>query len=154
MLNILLNKPEEHALPEKPSAIRTGKIFTLNLKIISIGSMKADDNGPYIGKISKLYYYDEIDGAFVVHKYDDMLYYYNKRIGCRYPKEFVSPEKIYDLTRRYCQSKYNPWFNNRIVMATSLTTNITCDYYLVIYKWSQPPTVEFIMPRHGNASTR
>ena len=64
----------------------------------------------------------------------------------------MSPEKIYDLTRRYRQSKYNPGFNNIIVPATPLTTNITCDYYLVIYKWSQPPTVEFIMLRHGNAS--
>ena len=95
VLNILLNKPEEHSLPEKPSAIRTGKIFPLNSKIISIGSMKADDNGPYIyrGNVLKLYYYDEIDGAFVVHTYDDMLYYYNTRIACRYSKEFVSPEK-------------------------------------------------------------
>ena len=48
VLNILLNKPKEHSLPKKTSAIRTGKIFTLNSKIISIGSMKADDNGPYI----------------------------------------------------------------------------------------------------------
>ena len=81
ILNILLQNPEELSLNTKPSAIRHDKVFTLNSEVISMESMKADDNGPYVykGTTTKSYYYDTNDGAFVVHKFDDYLYYYNKR---------------------------------------------------------------------------
>ena len=48
LLSILLDKPVEMLLKEKPSGIHTDKVFTLNSKYISIQSMKADDNGAYV----------------------------------------------------------------------------------------------------------
>ena len=85
-LSILFDKPEEMLLKEKPSGIRTDKVFTLNSKYISIQSMKADDNRAYVysGNSKKTYYYEKTVGAFIVHKYDDVLYYYNKRVGSKY----------------------------------------------------------------------
>ena len=37
-------------MTEKPSAIRTDKVFTLDSKLFTIESIKADGNGPYVYK--------------------------------------------------------------------------------------------------------
>ena len=42
VLSILLTNPEEIELLEKPSAIRTDKVFTLNTNNVSIKSMKIE----------------------------------------------------------------------------------------------------------------
>ena len=154
LLSILLKEPEQMRMTEKSSAIRTDKVFTLDAKVITVESMKADDNGPYVykGTSTKPYFYDKNDGAFMVHKYDNILYYYNKREGNKYSKEFVSRQNIYEVTRRYRQSKFNPAFNNTIVTVRKVSTGVTLDYYLVIYKWHGSPSKDFTMPRHGNAT--
>ena len=48
ILNILLHKPEELELKRKPSGIRENKIFTLDIRKISLASAAADDNGVYV----------------------------------------------------------------------------------------------------------
>ena len=116
ILNILLNNPEDFLLNTKPSAVRIDKVFTLNSEVISIESFKADDNGPYVykGTTAKSYYYDAVDGVFIAHQFDDVLYFYNKGEGNKFSKEFVPRTKIYNVTRKYRQSKYIPGFNNTI----------------------------------------
>ena len=114
--------------------------------------MKAGYNGAYVynGNSKNTYYYDNTEGAFIVHKYDDVLYYYNKRVGSKYQKEFVAQDKKCELERRYRYSKHNPAFHNTIVTVRSVKTGVVFDHYIVIYKWSDTPTKEFIVPRHGN----
>ena len=103
------------------------------------------------GNDNKSYYYDALDGAFIAHQFDDVLYFYNKREGNKFSKEFVPRTKIYDVTRKYRQSKYNPGFNNTIATVRLKSTGETIKYYLVSYKWNGPPVTEFLVPRHGNA---
>ena len=60
ILSILLQNPEEMNLKTKPSAIRENKVFTLDMREISIQPAKADDNGAYItkGSAKKFYAYN------------------------------------------------------------------------------------------------
>ena len=65
--------------------------------------MKADDNGTHIskGNNKKYYFYDPEDGACIIHKHDDVMWFYNRRVGNRYEIEFVPRSKVYELTRCY-----------------------------------------------------
>ena len=63
----------------------------------------------------------------------------------------MAQDKLYEVDRRYRYSKHNPAFHNTIVTVRSVKTGVVFDNYLVIYKWSDTPTKEFILPRHGNA---
>ena len=152
----MLKEPEKHLKTKKSIAIRKNSVFTLDLDNTTIESMKADDNGPYVykGTTTKTYFYDTKD-CFTVHKYRDddesVSYFYNKREGNSYVKQFVSTQKIYDVTRRYRQSKFNPGFTNTIVTVRPMSTGRDERYYLVSYKWNTEPTDDFILTRHGNA---
>ena len=50
LINILLQNPKDFHLKQKPSGIRENKMFTLDMREISISSAKADDNEAYISK--------------------------------------------------------------------------------------------------------
>ena len=130
-------------------------MFTLDSKVVSLESAKADDNGPYIykGTNTKSFYYESDKGAFVVHESEDT-YYYNKRSGNKYTKIFVKPENVYVLIRRYRQSKFNPEFTNMIGTVRPILQHAIMDFYAVIYKWKEGSCNNrgnFLMPRHGNA---
>ena len=98
-------------MKEKPSAIRVNKLFTLDMREILISSAKADDNGAYISKGSakKLFQYNS-EGSRTVHRNENRAFYANVKTSKSYKKEYIPESEVYELTRYYKTSKFNPEF--------------------------------------------
>ena len=109
IFNVLLQNPNELTLKGKPSAIRENKLFTLNMREIPISSAEADDNGAYISKGSakRLFQYNS-EGSRTVHKNENGAFYANVKTSKGYKKEYIHESEVYELTRYYKTSKFNP----------------------------------------------
>ncbi|PFX17680.1 hypothetical protein AWC38_SpisGene17985 [Stylophora pistillata] len=150
ILNILLESPEELILKHKPSAIREDKIFTLDMREIPISSAEADDNGAYIskGNAKRLFQYNA-DGSRIVHN-ENGTYYANVKTAKGYRRDYVPDTEVFELTRFYRASKWNPTFARTIATVKEIKEKELKPYYLVIYKWTEGEK-EFVTQRHGNA---
>ncbi|CAB4002067.1 Hypothetical predicted protein [Paramuricea clavata] len=97
ILNILLHKSEELELKHKPSGIRENKMFTLDMRKISIVSAGAD--GAYFSKGSakKHYTYTE-HGSQTAHKNEDGTWYVNEKVSKEYRRRVVPESQVYELT--------------------------------------------------------
>lgn len=152
ILNILLQNHKELNLKEKPSAIRENKLFTLDMREIPISSAEADDNGAYISKGSakRLFQYNS-KGSRTVHKNENGAFYANVKISKGYRKDYIPESEVYELTRYYNTSKFNPEFSRTIATVKAITDKELKPFYLVLYKWAAGERKEFFLPRHGNA---
>ena len=152
ILNILLQNPEELNLKEKPSGIRENKMFTLDMREIPISSAEADDNGAYLSKGSakRLFQYNS-EGSRTVHKNENGVFYANVKTSKGYKKEYIPESEVYELTRYYRTSKFNPEFSRTIATVKAITDRELKPFYLVLYKWAAGESKEFFLPRHGNA---
>jgi hypothetical protein len=151
ILNILLHKPEELEL--KPSGIRENKMFTLDMRKISIVSAGADDNGAYFSKGSakKHYTYTE-HGSQTAHKNEDGTWYVNEKVSKEYRRRVVPESQVYELTRLYRTSKNNPDFSRLTATVRACNEKEMKPYYLVMYRWADGKQKEFVLSRHGNAT--
>ena len=71
----MLENPEDLNLKHKPSAIREDKIFTLDMREISITSAESDDNGAYISKgNARRFFQYSVDGTRTVHQENGTFY--------------------------------------------------------------------------------
>ena len=153
ILSILLQNPEEMNLKTKPSAIRENKVFTLDMREISIQSAKADDNGAYISKGSakKFYAYNN-EWSRTAHKNENGAWYVNMKSSKGYNKVYVPEHEIYEVIRHYYTSKNNPGFSRTIATVKAQVENDPKPFYMIIYKWADGADHDFALPRHGNAS--
>ena len=152
ILNTLLQNPIELNLKEKPSAIRENKLFTLDMREIPISSVEAEDNGAYIskGNAKRLFQYNS-KGSRTVHKNENGAFYANVKTSKGYRKEYIPESEVYELTRYYKTSKFNPEFSRTIATVKAITDKELKPFYLVLYKWARGESKEFFLPRHGNA---
>ena len=152
ILNVLLQSPNELNLKEKPSAIREYKVFTLDMREIPISSAEADDNGAYISKGSakRLFQYNS-EGSRTVHKNENGAFYENVKTSKGYKKEYIPESEVYELTRYYRTSKFNPEFSRTIATFKAITDKEPKPFYLVLYKWAGGESKEFFLLPHGNA---
>ena len=123
ILNVLLQNPNELNLKEKSSAIRENKLFTLDMREILISSAKADDNGAYISKGSakRLFQYNS-EGSRTVHRNENGAFYANVKTSKGYKKEYIPESEVYELTRYYKTSKFNPKFSRTIATVKAITS--------------------------------
>ena len=144
LINILLQNPEDFNLKQKPSGIRENKMFTLDMREISISSAKGDDNGAYIskGSVTKFYMYNDGSGVW----------YVNIRDSKGYRKEIVPANEIYELKREYHTSKSNPKFSRAITTIKGYAENEPRPVYVVTYKWANGADKRFDLPWHRNAT--
>ena len=84
-------------LKTKPSAIRENKVFTLDMREISIQSAKADDNGAYISKGSAKKFC-----AYMMNGRGQLIengaWYVNMKSSKGYNKVYVPEHEIYEVT--------------------------------------------------------
>ena len=122
------------------------------MREILISSAKADDNGAYISKGSakRLFQYNS-EGSRTVHRNENGAFYAKVKTSKGYKKEYIPESEVYELTRYYKTSKFNPEFSRTIATVKAITDKKLKPFYLVLYKWAGGESKEFFLPRHGNA---
>ena len=125
------------------------------MREIPISSAEADDNGAYIsnGSVKQFYTYNA-SGSTTVHKSENGTWYKKVKDGKTYKRQYVCQSDVYELTRMYRKSKYNPDFNRTIVTVRACDEKELKPYYLVIYRWAREDMgpKDFVLFRHGNAT--
>ena len=86
-----------------------------------------------------------------IHKNENGAFYANVKTSEGYRKEYIPENKIYELTRYYKTSEFNPEFSRTIATVKATTDKELKPFYLVLYKWASGKSKEFFLPRHGNA---
>lgn len=123
-------------LKRKPSAVRENKLFSLDMREIPISSPEADDNGAYVSNGSvKQYYTYNASGSSTAHRGENSTWYVKD--GKWYKRQYVNQNEVYELTRMYKHSKYNPNFFRTIVSVRACEEKEPKPYFLVIYCWSK-----------------
>ena len=125
------------------------------MREIPISSAEADDNGAYVSNGSvKQYYTYNASGSSTTHRGENCTWYVKVKDGKSYKRQYVNQNEVYELTRMYKRSKYNPDFLRTIVSVRACEEKDPKPYYLVIYRWTKEGLgpENFVLPRHGNAT--
>lgn len=159
ILQVLLNKPNEFELKEKPTAIRTDFVCTFNSKVVPIEAARADGNGAYVHKgCPKRFYHLVMEGGTTVSctsaKNENGTFVINERQGARYVRRFVPSNEVYMLARTYRSNKLNPNFVQMLATVRRADQDNPMPYYIMSYRWNgeKGASENFIMGRHGNAA--
>ncbi|KAJ7322044.1 hypothetical protein OS493_033207 [Desmophyllum pertusum] len=102
------------------------------------------------GSAKRLFQYNS-EGSRTVHKNENGAFYANVKISKGYRKDYIPESEVYELTRYYNTSKFNPEFSRTIATVKAITDKELKPFYLVLYKWAAGERKEFFLPRHGNA---
>ena len=141
-------------LKRKPSAIRENKLFSLDMREIPISLAEADDNGAYVSNGSVKHYYTyNASGSSTAHRVENSTWYVKVKDGKAYKRQYVNQNEVYELTRIYKHSKYNPNLLQTIVSVRACKKKEPKPCYLVINRWTKEGLgpENFVLPQHGNA---
>lgn len=104
---------------------------------ISISSAEADDNGAYLSKgNAKRFFQYNADGSRTVHQ-ENGTFYANVKTSKGYRRDYVPDTEVFELTRLYRASKWNPTFTRTIVIVKGIQEKELRPFYLVMYKWAE-----------------
>ena len=144
-------------LKRKPSDIRENKLFSLDMREIPISSPEADDNGAYVfnGSVKQYYTYNA-SGSSTAHRGENSTWYVKVKDGKSYKRQYVNQNEVYELTRMYKHSKYNPNVFRTIVSMRACEEKEPKPYFVVNYRWTKEGLgpENFVLPRHGNVTRR
>lgn len=149
----MTNSPEEFER-QKPfvEPPKHDLMCTVNRKVVSTSSMKADGAGAYFqkGNPSQLYHFSQ-GSSQIAHKDDGGNFYINTRKShnCTWSKEIVDPNNVYKLKRHYRYNKNNQMSN--LIVEVEKSDGSMLDFYYVLYRWHGSNNNSFVNSRHGNA---
>ena len=151
ILNILLQNSKEMNLKTKPSAIRENKVFTLDMREISMQRLTTMGLIFQKGSAKKFYAYND-EWSRTAHKNENGPWYVNMKSSKGYNKVYVPEHEIYEVTRHYYTRKNNLGFSCTIATVKAQVENDPKPFYMIIYKWADGANYDFVLPHHGNAS--
>ena len=155
-------------MKERPVAIRSNMVFTLNKNIVPLDTARTDGNGAYTKSgCPKRFYHVVIEEGGIssckAAQNDNGQFYVNERCsqvgernsssvtGAKYKKNYVPLEEIYQIVRYYRVNKSNH-FEQILITLRHMVNNDIFDWYMVVYRWKSGKQKEnFELPRHGNA---
>ena len=166
LLSILLVNPTQFERKCKPVGVRENFFCTLDRRIVSLESARADDNGAYLNKgttkrFFKVTFRDdgEITSTRTCHfdKQADKLYI-TVRSGKAYNKVYLEEDEyndVYALSKQYRISKNNSGFRHILSYVVKWQETDWCtDYFVSSYTCDEKNMKEtFSIPRHGNAQS-